>query len=90
MAYHPACKRPDLTATDLLPVAPVPGFTSESLYRCPHVRLSPNVTDMLPSSAQCAVSRIQSACYQKRGLSVAACLLQALVSLPRGPVLLPA
>lgn len=33
MAHHPACGRPALTAADLVPLAPVPGFSSPVLYR---------------------------------------------------------
>ena len=32
-AHNPACGRPDLTAADLVPLTPVPGFTSAALYR---------------------------------------------------------
>ncbi len=34
LAHHPACGRPELTASDLVPLTPVPGFSSPALYRC--------------------------------------------------------
>ena len=33
-AHHPACGRPQMTAEQLVPLAPVPGFSSPALYRC--------------------------------------------------------
>jgi hypothetical protein len=33
LAHQPACGRPELTAAELVPVTPVPGFSSPALYR---------------------------------------------------------
>ena len=53
MAYHPSCSRPDLTAADLVPLARVPGFSSDALYRrwyrC-HVDLSAFLPQPAPAA----------------------------------------
>lgn len=69
-AHHPACGRPDLTAADMVPLAPVPGFASEILYRrwyrC-HVDLStfvpppPDAATAAPAAAQPPTAQLPAA-----------------------------
>jgi hypothetical protein len=72
LAYHPACGRADVQAADLVPVAAVPGYTSEILYR----------RDSNADACLCQSVGLMSPIGGELLMSV---LLQTLVPLPRRP-----